>query len=113
MKILILDDEPDITFMLRGVFENKGYEVYTAHSIEEAERQLVGIDILLSDYNLGYETSEKLLRNSNVPQKYLMSGDYNADVLIKNLIKEGVIQGFLRKPFMMEELDKVIKSADK
>lgn len=52
-KILIADDETDIVIMLKGFFEKRGYEVYTAvngkEAVKQAERQP---EIILLDINM-------------------------------------------------------------
>ncbi|NBJ02393.1 DNA-binding response regulator [Lachnospiraceae bacterium] len=63
-KILIVDDEPGITDMIREYFEPE-YEVYTADSGEEAIKKLsVKPDLILLDINMpkmdGLEVCRKI-----------------------------------------------------
>jgi len=50
-KILIIDDDPDITEATRIVLENQGYSVYTAKDSEAGLEQLktIGPDLIILD----------------------------------------------------------------
>jgi two-component system OmpR family response regulator len=56
MKILVLDDDKDLCFLLKSFFEKRGYVVFTANSlvdglriIEHSEPSIVFIDNFLPD----------------------------------------------------------------
>ena len=54
-RILVVDDEPAITFMLGKILENHGYETATANSGEEAVSMAYSFqpDLMLSRYSNG------------------------------------------------------------
>ncbi len=64
VKILVIDDEPDITFVLEGLLSKEGYAVDTAGGVAEAEEKMVknNYDLILADIVLGSETGVDILR---------------------------------------------------
>ncbi len=66
-KILVVDDDPTITFFCRTVLQSRGYQVTTASSAREglqlaqAERpDLVVLDIMMEEVDSGFHAAEKL-----------------------------------------------------
>ncbi|MGI9101582.1 MAG: response regulator [Terriglobales bacterium] len=53
IRVLLLDDLEDNLLLRSTILRQKGYEVVTASSIEEAEQKLGDIDIAVLDYHLG------------------------------------------------------------
>lgn len=53
IRVLLLDDLEENLLLRSTILRQKGYEVVTAASIEEAEVQLDAIDIAVLDYHLG------------------------------------------------------------
>jgi len=52
MNILIVDDEPIITVLAKRVLSKKGWQVFTANSLEQA-RQVTGpLDVIVADIRL-------------------------------------------------------------
>ncbi len=64
VKILVIDDEPDITFVLEGMLSKEGYAVDTAGSVADAEEKMEknNYDLILADIVLGSETGVDILR---------------------------------------------------
>lgn len=65
-KILVIDDEPDIVFLIKLILEKEGYKVIEANSgkegIEMAKKEkpdLILLDIMMPDM-LGWEVSKKI-----------------------------------------------------
>lgn len=57
-KILIIDDEQDITEMLSSFFQSRGYEAITAGSASQALRQVeIHPDLILLDINMPEKTA--------------------------------------------------------
>ncbi len=53
IRVLLLDDLEDNLILRSTILRQKGYEVVTSSSIEEAEQKLQDIDIAVLDYHLG------------------------------------------------------------
>ncbi len=53
IRVLLLDDMPDNLILRSTILRQKGYEVVTSASVEEAEQKLGDIDIAVLDYHLG------------------------------------------------------------
>jgi len=66
-KILIIDDDPDITEAMRTILENKGYEVLSAldsgegmNRLKEAKPDLIILDVMMRTSQEGFELSREL-----------------------------------------------------
>jgi CheY-like chemotaxis protein len=53
IRVLLLDDQEENLLLRSTILRQKGYEVVTSASIEEAETRLDNIDIAVLDYHLG------------------------------------------------------------
>src|SRR5438876_331285 len=53
IRVLLLDDRPDLLILRSAILRQNGYEAITSSSIEEAESKLEGCDIAILDYHLG------------------------------------------------------------
>ena len=68
-KILIIDDEQDITEMLSSFFQSRGYEAITAGSASQALRQVeTRPDLILLDINMPGEDGFSLCGNPGLHQ---------------------------------------------
>ena len=109
-RILVVEDDFDISNMLQLYFKSLGYEVYVAPRGEDAlemTRQklpnVIVLDIMLPDID-GYEVCRRLrtnLRTSHVPILFLTQKDERSDK-IKGL--ELGADDYITKPFDVEEL---------
>jgi CheY-like chemotaxis protein len=69
-KILIIDDDPDITEAMTVVLENRGYEVASARDgtegmarLREARPDLIILDVMMRTSQEGFELSRELKSN--------------------------------------------------
>jgi len=69
-KILIIDDDPDITEAMTVVLENRGYEVRGARDgtegmeqLKQARPDLIILDVMLRTSQEGFELSRELKQN--------------------------------------------------
>ncbi|MBS1205206.1 MAG: response regulator [Proteobacteria bacterium] len=110
--ILIVDDEPDICWVISNIIQSQGLSVITAYSGEDACAKLkngdfsfVFLDAKLPDMD-GLEVARRasaLLERR--PCVVLVSGyHYYYDPVIRHAIAEGIICSFLAKPFTNKEL---------
>ncbi len=70
-KILIIDDDPDITEAMTVVLENRGYEVRSARDGSEGMEQmkkskpdLIILDVMMRTSQEGFELSRELKNNA-------------------------------------------------
>lgn len=106
-KILIVDDESDIVTMLKGFFEKRDYDVFTAtngkDAIKRAERQL---DIILLDINMpgedGIAVCKRIRDYVSCPILFLTARIEDADK-VKGFAVGG--DDYIVKPFSVIELE--------
>jgi PleD family two-component response regulator len=121
-RILVVEDDADISNMLQLYFKSQGYEVHVAPrggvALESARQKMpnvIVLDIMLPDLD-GYEVCRRLrtnLRTSHIPIIFLTQKDERSDKI------HGLELGaddYITKPFDVEELRlrvrNTIKSAE-
>jgi DNA-binding NtrC family response regulator len=114
--ILIVDDEPDMCWALEHLLKKQGFVARKAMSAQEA-LNLMGdhpfarafLDAKLPDMD-GLELARRLLEINPGIHIVMVSGYfYRDDVSIQEAISQGLINGFISKPFLQEEIVKVLK----
>lgn len=116
-RILVVEDDPDISKMLRIYFDSQGYEVFVemrgGDTLETCVRKMpnvVVLDINLPDMN-GYDVCRDLrsnLRTKHIPIIFLTQKDERSDK-IKGL--ELGADDYVTKPFDIEELKLRVQGA--
>ncbi|MFW5769214.1 MAG: response regulator [Spirochaetota bacterium] len=107
-KLLVIDDEESVVFMISEVLSDLGHEVVGAvtpeeglERFEESSFDLVLVDIKMPGMN-GYELTDALLTRD--PQaNILVNTGYPDDPLVVKALDRGAM-GVVRKPF---EIDKI------
>ncbi|MDD5422865.1 MAG: response regulator [Candidatus Omnitrophica bacterium] len=114
-KILIVDDERDITQYCEMYLKQQGYDVKGAVNSEQAFAALETFnpDILILDINLrekytGFDVLKKALQ-LNPQAKAVMLTGYGEDILLNDSLRQGARQAIV-KPITVEKLLEVIKS---
>lgn len=105
-KILIVDDEEGIVFLLRDYFEIQGYEVITARGgLEALEKIRLNPDLILLDINMpdldGMEVCRKIREHVSCPILFLTAKIEEEDRV------NGFLMGgddYILKPFSIDEL---------
>jgi len=114
-KILIVDDEKDIRFILNEILTENEYTVVSAGTIKEAENIIINdhfdlalLDVLLDEKSRDglYLLSQIKKKNKDIPV-IMMSGHANIQIAV-NSVKDGAFE-FLEKPFNQERLLNFIK----
>ncbi len=109
-KILVVDDEKDIRFILKEILIEHKYSVVTIGTIKEAEEYIKNnnFDLALLDVLLDEKSRDGLYllnfikkKNKNIPV-IMMSGHANIQTAV-NSVKDGAFE-FLEKPFNQERL---------
>jgi PleD family two-component response regulator len=116
-RLLIVEDDPDISNMLRIYFTAQGYDVDTAlrgmDGVEKTRHvmpHLIVLDIMLPDID-GYEVCRIMrtnTRTSHIPVIFLTQKDERSDKL-KGL--ELGADNYITKPFDIEELKLYVQNA--
>jgi DNA-binding response OmpR family regulator len=119
LKILVVDDEPDITASLKIGLERHGFQVDTYNnpkrSLEEfkpGRYDMIFLDIRMPQMN-GFELYRELRkRDENVPIAFLTAFDvYQSE--FRKLFPDMKVDRFLRKPIGISELVTYVKSQNK
>jgi two-component system, NtrC family, nitrogen regulation response regulator NtrX len=109
-KVLIIDDEKDICFLISEILKDEKYSTYTAQNSDEAiskfnknNPDLVILDVWLSNSKLdGIEILKEFKNiNKNIPV-IIISGHGTVDLAV-SAIKNGAYD-FLEKPFNSDKL---------
>lgn len=106
-KILIVDDDVDLSMIVQDMFEDYGYQVTLAKSGEEAFRRLkeMAFQLIILDINLpeatGFEVCREIRRVSAVPVIFC-SARTSEDDRITGLDIGG--DDYLAKPYSLREL---------
>jgi len=119
MKILVVDDEVDITDSCVGFLNQLGYEAYGARNSKEAFDAIDKYkpDILLVDLNLrekftGYDVFKKNLEANPRVQAAVMTGLYERDAVADACMRDGA-KKVLLKPIPFEKPVESIKEMEK
>ena len=118
MKVLIVDDNENITVLLSTFLNSKGFEtVVTNDPMEGLGRiQQEQFDVILLDISMpeisGFNiidilAREKILKNQNI---FIFSANSFQDIDIKNLLIRNGINGYFKKPIQLSKLLTAITS---
>jgi two-component system OmpR family response regulator len=116
-KILVIDDEPEITDIVETYFENLGYSVETANGGQEGieaardfKPNLILLDIMMPN-TTGYDVCSEIKQMPNmasVPVVFLTGRDTREDSG-RSFQSGGDM--FVKKPFSCERLAELVKIA--
>ena len=112
-KILIVDDDPNISEILAYNLTNDGYETICVHSAEEAfekltsEFSLILLDVMMGGMS-GYKMAETLRGNGNqVPIVFLTAKGTENDMLTGFSVGG---DDYISKPFSLKEVSARVKA---
>ncbi|MGD9702594.1 MAG: response regulator [Acidimicrobiia bacterium] len=106
-RILVVEDEPDVRFLLRMLLEDEGYGVLEAGDGEQAIARFgeEHVDLILLDVRLpkanGFEVCRVVRKSSDVPIVMLTAHDDSHDVVAG---LEAGADDYVTKPFVEREL---------
>lgn len=114
-RILIVDDEEDIRYSLRGVLEDEGYKTLEAESgetgldmLKEDSPDLVFLDIWLPGVD-GLEVLDRITEIDSDLPVVMISGHGNIETAVSAL-KKGAFD-FIEKPLSLEKVVAVARNA--
>ena len=113
--ILVVDDEPEMCWILENIIRRTGFTCMTAVNAREAmaltksnEFGMVFLDAKLPDID-GLELARKLRKtNAHLPIVIVSGYFYQDDPIIEGVLQEGLIAAFAGKPFDHNEIVSVI-----
>ncbi|MCX7793505.1 MAG: response regulator [Thermodesulfovibrionales bacterium] len=113
-KVLVVDDEELILWFLEKALRKRGYEVVIARNIRDACEELSKekFDIIFTDIRMpGGNGTELLGRMGEITQgtRVIVCSAYINNELTSILKDKGI--GILKKPFRLDELEDILKSA--
>ena len=113
-KIIIVDDEPDVTQFAKRFFERRKIQVITASGglealklIEQEKPDLALLDINMEEMT-GLELLKKLRERKNDMKVIMVTGLENEQTI--NEANSWGIRGYIHKPLVLEELEKIVLS---
>jgi DNA-binding response OmpR family regulator len=111
MKLMVVDDDPDILITIRNIFEAEGFEVFTVDSgidcIKELENGFKGVilmDIMMPFID-GWDTIDEIMKKGYDKDVmiYVLTAKATIDLdEIRNY--ESLIQDIVKKPFDIKVL---------
>ena len=115
---LVVDDDPDICWALERVLERLGAQCVraldgqTALQVARLNRlTLALLDAKLPDID-GLELARNIrIAHPGVPVLVVSGYFYKDDPAIQTALEEGLIQGFIEKPFSHEEIVETVRIA--
>jgi len=116
VKILCVDDEPNVLSALRRMFSLEGCEISTADSGAAALEQLAGqnFDVIISDMQMPHMNGAQLLQQVREQwpdtMRLLLTGTADLANAVA-AINQGEIYRYISKPWNDDELLGVVKSA--
>ena len=111
-KLLIVDDEVDIREFAKNYFKKRNVEVHTSASGKEAldviariQPDLVLLDIRMEEMS-GIDVLRQLRENKNDVKVVMVTG-VEEEETVQEAEKLGIL-GYIHKPLILEELEKVV-----
>jgi len=112
MKVLLVDDNQEITLLLSKFLDSKGFEtVVTNDPVDGLRRiQQEQYDVILLDISMpeisGFNiidilATDKILKEQNI---FIFSANSYSDIQIKDLLRKEGVNGCLKKPIRLDEL---------
>ena len=127
IRILVVDDEPDILLTLKAILEGRGHYVKTFDNPAEALSDLTNsngvapYDLVITDYRMpgsgisGLDLAKRVKEHTRRKTKvFLMSGSFNKSSLPEEFIqalKSETVEEFIQKPFSNDILIVIVENS--
>jgi len=128
IRILVVDDEPDILMTLNAILEGRGHYVKTFDNPAEALNHLTSstnngdtsyYDLVITDYRMpgsgisGSDLAKRVKEHTRRKTRvFLMSGSFNESSLPEEFIralKSEIVDEFIQKPFSNDKFIAIIE----
>ena len=113
-SVLVVDDEPQVVWVLQFSLESEGFETFAAHDGREAMAQikrhhpgLMILDVMMPRMN-GWEVLEELLKLPREERPRVVMVTALASVRERSKAAALGVDAFIPKPFDVEELITVL-----
>ncbi len=118
MKILLIDNNKDITTMLSKFLNSKGFETVVTNDpveglqlIQQEQYDVILLDMFMPEIS-GFNiiqllATDDILKNQNI---FIFSASAYGDNEIKNLLRKDGVNGILKKPIHLNDLLTAITS---
>ena len=107
----MVEDEPVVRTVAQALLSRSGYTVLTAPDGASALNILrdhpVGIGLILLDMTMPGMTTDEIVqgvRALNPTLPILLNSGYTSNDVVRRMLEEGSVQGFLGKPYTLGEL---------
>jgi PAS domain S-box-containing protein len=109
--VLVVEDEPVVSAVVQALLSRAGCGVFVAADGASALRTLQehgnDVDLILLDMTMPGMTTEEIL--AEVRRLYpvlpvLLTSGYTSSDTVKRMLADGIVQGFLAKPYELHEL---------
>ncbi len=118
MKVLIVDDNKDITDLLSKFLKTKGFEIVETNNpweglrrIQKEQFDVILLDIIMPEFSglqiIATLATDEILQNQNI---FIFSAGFGHENQIKDLLRRDGINGCLKKPIQLFELLTAITS---
>jgi two-component system response regulator (stage 0 sporulation protein F) len=113
-KLLIVDDEPDIREFARNFFKKRKIDVFVASGgrqaldlIAKEKPDLVMLDVRMEEMT-GIEVLRELRKTDQLIKVIMVSGVEDEETI--NEANTLGVMGYIHKPFILEDLEKIVLS---
>jgi DNA-binding NtrC family response regulator len=115
--VLIVDDEPDMCWVLENLLARSDFDFRIAQTGQAALELMESImftiallDVKLTDMD-GLDLAKRLKSMNALVRIAMISGYYyKDDVNIRRAMDEGLVSGFIAKPFLNEEVIGILQT---
>jgi len=118
VKILLVDDNKDITTMLSKFFDSKGFETKVSNDpleglrlIQQEQYDVILLDISMPEFSglniIKILATDEILKDQNI---FIFSANPYGDNEIKDLLRKDGVKGVLKKPMKLDEILTAITS---
>jgi len=116
LRILIIDDQPEITTMLSKFFNSKGFQTIVTNDpweglnyIQQEHFDVILLDLIMPEFT-GFQiiatlATDEILKDQNI---FIFSAKFGHDNQIKDLLRKDGINGCLKKPMDLNDILKTI-----
>jgi two-component system cell cycle sensor histidine kinase/response regulator CckA len=116
--ILVVEDEPIVSTVTQALLTRSGYTVLTARDGASGLAALKDhpgtVDLVLLDMTMPGMTTDEILpgiRALDPTVPVLLTSGYTSNSAVKHMLEEGTAQGFMAKPYDLQQLLRSIGSA--
>lgn len=115
IRVIVVDDEPNSTKLLKKVLDKKGYHVDEENDSLKAKQRIEegNYDIIISDLQMPHVSGMELLKNKPDKSTFIMITGYGSVDSAVESMKQGAFD-YINKPFNLAEFSiKVDKAAER